>query len=224
MPHLNPTFGQSAVELQRQIELERDGAPFLVLRSEEGEQVLVALSGRERVTIGRGEGIDVRLDGDRAPRDSTRARFIGGSWLVVARALDHGTSSRRARGLAAADRDRELIRIGGTGILFRDPAATDGPGPTVAADDTATVRTLTATQRGVLVALCRPYASGDSFATPATNREIAESVHLSVDAVKGHLRVLFDRFGLGELPQNEKRARLAEQALRAGAVRASELG
>ncbi len=59
---------------------------------------------------------------------------------------------------------------------------------------------------------------------PATNKEIAERVFLSVDAVKGHLRVLFDRFGLADLPQNEKRARLTEAALRSGAVRISDLG
>jgi hypothetical protein len=41
-------------------------------------------------------------------------------------------------------------------------------------------------------------------------------VFLSVDAVKAHLRVLFDRFGLGELPQNEKRARLVASVLVSG--------
>jgi hypothetical protein len=41
-------------------------------------------------------------------------------------------------------------------------------------------------------------------------------VFLSVDAVKAHLRVLFERFGLDQLPQNEKRARLAATVLAAG--------
>jgi DNA-binding NarL/FixJ family response regulator len=51
------------------------------------------------------------------------------------------------------------------------------------------------------------------MAVPATNREIADAVGLSVDAVKGHLRVLYARFGLDALPQHEKRVRLAELAL-----------
>jgi DNA-binding NarL/FixJ family response regulator len=55
-------------------------------------------------------------------------------------------------------------------------------------------------------------------ATPATNRQIADQVFLSVDAVKAHLRVLFDRFGLSDLPQNEKRARLAAMILAGGAL------
>jgi DNA-binding NarL/FixJ family response regulator len=64
----------------------------------------------------------------------------------------------------------------------------------------------------VLVALCRPLKDS-AYAQPATNREIAEEVHLSVDAVKAHLRVLFVRLGMEDLPQNQKRARLAAFAL-----------
>ena len=39
---------------------------------------------------------------------------------------------------------------------------------------------------------------------------------LSVDAVKAQLRVLFERFGLEALPQNQKRARLAASTLVGG--------
>lgn len=49
---------------------------------------------------------------------------------------------------------------------------------------------LIATQLSVLTALGQPVLSGDRAATtPAANQEIAEEVFLSVDAVKGHLRV-----------------------------------
>jgi hypothetical protein len=72
-------------------------------------------------------------------------------------------------------------------------------------------------QRKVLIALCRPVVEASS-ATPATNPQIAAEVFLSVDAVKAHLRILFDRFGLGDLPQNEKRGRLVSMALSAGVV------
>ena len=227
MPHANPTWEQSASELKRQIELERGGEPFLVVRDEDGEQRLIRLGGRARLTVGRGDEVDLALEGDEGvSRLHAELELVGGSWLVVDDGLStNGTFVEGERvGSRRRLADRELITVGGTGILFRDPVASEGPGPTVAAADTATVQALTETQRNVLVALCRPYATGDSFATPATNREIAESVFLSVDAVKGHLRVLFDRFGLADLPQNEKRARLAEQALRTGAVRVSDLG
>ena len=67
----------------------------------------------------------------------------------------------------------------------------------------------------MLIALCRP-VNESAFATPATNQEIAEEIFLSVDAVKAQLRVLFDRFGLEDLPQNQKRARLAASTLVGG--------
>lgn len=76
---------------------------------------------------------------------------------------------------------------------------------------------LTDAQRRVLVALCRPYRDG-SFATSATNQQIAAEIFLSVDAVKMHLRSLFAKFQLSELAQNQKRAKLAEQALQFGVI------
>ncbi len=81
---------------------------------------------------------------------------------------------------------------------------------------------LSATQRKVLAALARPYRHGD-FATPATNQAIADELHLSVDAVKAQLRTLFQRFGIEQLPQNEKRSRLVAEAMRAGVVTQREL-
>ena len=57
----------------------------------------------------------------------------------------------------------------------------------------------------------------------ATNEQIAAELVLSLSAVKGHLRILFSRFGLEEAAQNQKRLRLAERALATGAVAPDEL-
>jgi hypothetical protein len=38
------------------------------------------------------------------------------------------------------------------------------------------------------------------------NQQIAEELFLSLDAVKSHLRSLFHKFGIDQLPQNQKRA------------------
>ena len=59
-------------------------------------------------------------------------------------------------------------------------------------------------------------------ATPATNKQIGDEVFLSIDAVKAHLRMLFERFGLDSLPQNEKRARLAATVLASGTLSARD--
>jgi DNA-binding NarL/FixJ family response regulator len=74
----------------------------------------------------------------------------------------------------------------------------------------------------VLVALCRPIATG-RLAAPASNREIAEELVLSVDTVKGTLHELFEAFGLEDLPQNQKRGALAHRALELGLVSCREL-
>jgi hypothetical protein len=64
-------------------------------------------------------------------------------------------------------------------------------------------------ERAVLIALCRPIATSTS-STPATNVDIGEEIFLAVDAVKAHMRSLFDRFGLSDLPSEEKPAVLCQ--------------
>lgn len=83
---------------------------------------------------------------------------------------------------------------------------------------------LTDTQTRVLAALCRPISQGDRLVTPATNQEIADAVFLSVDAVKGHLRALYRKFGIEDLPPGERRARMVELAVAGGYVEASAGG
>src|ERR1700742_1348801 len=68
---------------------------------------------------------------------------------------------------------------------------------------------LTDTQARILAALSRPISEGGHSVTPATNEEIADAVFLSVDAVKGHLRTLYHKFGIEDLAPGERRARLA---------------
>ena len=114
-------------------------------------------------------------------------------------------------------RDGDRLCFGETPVLFRAPDETESSS-TAAVSVGQTDISLTETERKVLVALCRPLA-GSAYAAPATNREIAAEVHLSVDAVKAHLRVVFERAGLADLPQNQKRARLAAVALVNGLVR-----
>jgi hypothetical protein len=93
--------------------------------------------------------------------------------------------------------------VGQTSIAYRRPEAEDSM-PTQIAGQRLTLGDLPPTQRQVLVALARPYKH-DEFAVPATNQDIADELHLSVDAVKSHLRTLFQRFGIEHLPQNQKR-------------------
>src|SRR5262249_22208774 len=94
---------------------------------------------------------------------------------------------------------------------------------TAVATEIPTTLDLSSTQRRVLIALCRPYKHRSSFASPATNHQIAEELFLSVDAVKTHMRVLFAKFGVEDLPPNQKRIRLVERAFYAGVISERDL-
>jgi pSer/pThr/pTyr-binding forkhead associated (FHA) protein len=118
--------------------------------------------------------------------------------------------------------DRDQIRVGGTVLTVCAPAEEDGA-HTLIGEPLPTAARLTAAQRAVLAALCRPYKDEQHYATPATNQHIADELSLSLDAVKTHLRTLFRKLAIEHLPQNQKRARLAEMALQYGLVSTHEL-
>jgi hypothetical protein len=86
-----------------------------------------------------------------------------------------------------------------------------------------TVVNITEAQRRVLLALCRPFKDSAAFVTPPTNEHIARELYLSVDAVKKHMRALFEKFSVEHLPQNEKRARLVERAFAGGFISERDL-
>ena len=118
-------------------------------------------------------------------------------------------------------RDGDVLRVGRTQIAYRvpDPSVSS---PTAVAGSRPELPALSATQRAVLAALCRPYKDTE-LATPATNQQIADELYLSVDAVKAHLRTLFQRFGIEHLAQNQKRSRLVAEALQSGLISTRDL-
>jgi FHA domain len=217
-------FDRSPAELAAVLAAERAGNPFLVWRGADGRQRILPLGADcWRVTIGRDPAADVSLAGDaEVSRAHALIERVGQGWTFVDDGLSrNGSYINQTRALGRrrlADHDR--IACGGTEITFREPAIglTDS---TVSSQAVAPVLPLSPMQRKVLIALCRPVQASDT-ATAATNRQVSEEVHLTVDAVKAHLRVLFDRYGLSGLPQNEKRARLVSTVLLSGVLRARD--
>lgn len=212
----------TAAELKARIEAERRGTPFVVYRNGDGTQTLVELTGSE-LTVGRRADNDLALDWDQqVSRLHAELQRIKGNWTVVDEGLSrNGTflNGDRIRGRHRL-RDGDRLCFGETVVVYRAPAESESQS-TLVVSGAATVEVSEA-QRKVLAALCRPLAES-AFAMPATNREIADQLFLSVDAVKGQLRVLFERFGLEELPQNQKRASLAATVLLNGVVRPHDL-
>lgn len=209
-------------ELQELVFAERRRAPFLFLRDRD-ERLRVITLDRERFVVGRAPDADVEIAWD--PRVSGIHAYLerrGGRWVLEDDGLSrNGTfvGGERLQGQRIL-RDGDVVLVGSTKFGFRDP----GPSNLVATVVTGSVQAppVSEAQRRVLVELCRPMAT-EGRAVPATNQEIAERLVLSLPAVKSHLRVLFERFSLEELPQNQKRVRLAEQALDSGVVRAADL-
>jgi pSer/pThr/pTyr-binding forkhead associated (FHA) protein len=213
----------SPAELKERLEAERDGEPFLLYRDEGGQRIAPLGSAAERFSVGRDAEMDLALDDDQVSLLHAELRRIGGQWTVVDDGLSrNGTflNGERTSGRSRL-RDGDELRFGETVVVFRDPASVEA-GETASAPDAPAVE-LTPSQRKILLALCRPYRDGSPYATPATNKQIADEVFLSVDAVKGHLRTLFERFGLGDVPQNQKRVKLVEAAMQNGVITIRDL-
>jgi pSer/pThr/pTyr-binding forkhead associated (FHA) protein len=219
----------SAPELKAQIEAERGGRPFLVYRDGDGEQrILVVEEGTAEIWVGRGEAAALRLDWD--PEVSAlhaQIEVVGGECTLLDDGLSRNGSFvglERVHGRRRL-RDGEVLRFGQTTVLYRRPAESSESAPeaTALATEMPAAATISPGQRRVLIALCRPFKDGSAFATPPTNQEIADELHLSVDAVKTHMRALFQKLGVEDLPQNQKRVAVAERALQSGAIAPREL-
>jgi len=201
---------------------ERAGLPFLVWRSAGGQLRVLRLEvDGWRLRIGRAEDAEVSLpEDDQVSRTHAILERVGEEWTLLDDGLSRNGSFVNAARVLGRQRlaDGDRLCVGSTELIYRAGAAPRAA-QTVSVGENPSGIILSPMQRRVLIALCRPVRDSES-ATPATNREIAAEVFLSVDAVKAHLRVLFERFGLGELPQNEKRARLAASALVSGVLAA----
>jgi pSer/pThr/pTyr-binding forkhead associated (FHA) protein len=216
----------SAAELKAQIEAERAGRPFLVLRDREGEQRIVTIEqGTAELWVGRAEAAGLRIDWDEEVSAlHAQIEVVAGECTLLDDGLSRNGSfvgEERVHGRRRL-RDGDTLRFGRTTVLFRRPGEST-PEATVPASDVPAAATISPGQRRILLTLCRPFKDGTAFATPPTNQAIAEELHLSVDAVKTHMRALFEKLELEDLPQNRKRIALVERALQSGVVAPRDL-
>jgi predicted component of type VI protein secretion system len=217
-----PSHALAPGELAAMRELERSGRPFVAYRDGSGDLRLRPLAG-DRLTVGRAEANDVTLPWDReVSRAHAQLECVAGSWFLSDDMMSRNgcfVDGERVQGRVRLV-DGATLRFGTTHVLFRAPEQfTD---TTVTASAAAIVRVSDA-ERRVLVALCRPLLAPGTVATPPSNNEIAEALALSPAGVKTHLRALFDKLDVEALPQNRKRAALAQRAIEAGLVSARDV-
>src|SRR5215208_5276016 len=188
----------SPSELKDRVLAERRGHPFLLYRDGGDNQRIVDLDeAPDELTIGRRPSNQIPLSWDLSvSRVHAQVTRVGDYWTVSDDGLSRNGSYVNGSRVTGRRRliDGDLLRFGDTVIAYCDA------------------------ERGVLLALCRPYKNSDGFAAPASNKQIADELCIGVDGVKSHMRALFYVFGVGKVPQNQKRAQLVERAFRSGVV------
>jgi pSer/pThr/pTyr-binding forkhead associated (FHA) protein len=175
----------------------------------------------ERSTIGKAVENDIPVadDATASHLHAVLERFPAG-WCVTDLGSSNGTWLNGERIWASRRlRHGDEIRVGQTRLIFRDPLTNIGGAVTEADEGPPD---LTPRERDVLIALCRPLLARDMFTEPAATRTIAEELVITQAAVKQHLANLYDKFGIAPEPTH-RRARLANEALRRGAVSLTEL-
>lgn len=218
-----PVHSLSPSERAALVTAEHEGGAFLAYRDGRDDLRIVPLRPDRRLTIGRAADNDVVIDGDpRVSRVHAVLECIGGSWALQDDGLSRNGSFVGGERVLRLRRvvDDDVLRIGGTSILFRCPASA---AESTLATSAASAARLTEAERRVLVALCRPLLEPGTAAAPASNREIADELVLSLSGVKSHLRSLAAKLGVADLPQNRKRAQLARRALETGLVTTRDL-
>ena len=201
--------------------------PLLRYEDADGRPAEFLLTGAApRLTVGRSSENDLALTWDaEVSRLHATLEWIGGAWTIADDGLSRNGTYVNGERLTGRRRLRagDGIRVGRTLLAFREYATRRGDSTRMAAADVPSLRSLTESQRAVLLALCRPFKHGGPYATPTTNQQIAAELFLSEDAVKTHLRALFAKFRVEDLPHNQKRLRLVQKALQSGVVRERDL-
>jgi FHA domain len=186
---------------------------------------LVPLSG-QRVTLGKASTNDVSFE-----HDETVSRLhavfenLGFAWSIRDLGSRNGTYLNGERISAERVlRSGDEVRVGKSRLIFWE-VRDAGEGPreeeTVSAQTMELPPRLTRRELDVLVVLCRPLVSDDPFPEPASVRRMASELFVTEAAVKQHLQNMYDKFAIPT--EGDRRVRLANEALRRGAVTIAQL-
>ena len=185
---------------------------------------LVPLTG-DRVTLGKAASNAVSLEHD--PTVSRLHAVLenhGSAWSIRDVGSRNGTyvngeKIESERVLRAGDE----VRVGKSRLIFQHVRQAGEPADeaTIVPDASQLPPRLTRREFDVLVVLCRPLVSTDPFPEPASVRRMAGELYVTEAAVKQHLQNLYDKFAIPA--QGDRRVRLANEALRRGAVTIAQL-
>lgn len=179
------------------------------------------LSGSE-LTVGKGPANDIVINDAAVSRLHAVLEHYPSGWCIRDLGSRNGTYVNGERIIAHhVLKAGDEIRLGQTSLVFRtDARAVPG---TSATHPVEAAPKLTARERDVLVALCRPVLDGNALTEPAAVEDISAALYITPDAVKKHLQRLYGKFAVTDAKPRARRARLATEALRRGAVGIGEL-
>src|SRR6478735_12537287 len=186
---------------------------------------LIPLSG-QRLTLGKASTNAVPLEHDETvSRLHAVLENLGFAWSIRDLGSRNGTYLNGDRITAERVlRSGDEVRLGKTRVLFWE-VRDSGDGPrdeeTMAAQPNELPPRLTRREVDVLVVLCRPLVSDDPFPEPASVRRMAGELFVTEAAVKQHLQNMYDKFAIPT--EGDRRVRLANEALRRGAVTIAQL-
>jgi DNA-binding CsgD family transcriptional regulator len=182
----------------------------------------VVMLDADRITVGKASSNEVPIASDRSVSrmHAVFERFPAG-WCIRDLNSRNGTFVNGERIIGERPlRSGDEIRVGKTRITYRfDDAGTEY----TATEMGLQAPDLTRREREVLLALCSPVLSGDLFTEPASIRQIAQGLFVTDAAVKQHLVNLYDKFAIYDDGSGARRIRLANEAIRRGAVSVADL-
>lgn len=170
----------------------------------------------EVTTVGRGQGVDIRLDDPSVSR--LHAELIRRGPYVYVADLGLSRNGTRVNGRPVARRvldEGDVLSFGAARCRIGGIAPEE---ITAEADlRRSPVPELTRRELDVLTSLCQPALSDEAFATPATAHEIAADLVVTEAAVKQHLLRLYQKFRIPE--GTNRRTRLANEVVALGLVK-----
>jgi len=179
----------------------------------------------ERVTLGKASTNAVALEHD--PTVSRLHAILenhGSAWSIRDMGSRNGTYVNGEK--IAAERvlhSGDEVRVGKSRLVYHSArqVGEQAEEATIVPDASQLPPRLTRREFDVLMVLCRPLVSDDPFPEPASVRRMAGELYVTEAAVKQHLQNLYDKFSIPT--EGDRRVRLANEALRRGAVTIAQL-
>lgn len=186
---------------------------------------LVPLTG-QRVTVGKASTNVVSLEhDDTVSRLHAVLENLEFAWSIRDLGSRNGTYINGERITAERVlRSGDEVRVGKSRLMYWEVKDTAGgrlDEETMAATPKDVPPRLTRRELDVLMVLCRPLVSDNPFPEPVSVKQMAGELFVSEAAVKQHLQNLYDKFTIPA--GGDRRVRLANEALRRGAVTIAQL-